>query len=222
MKIGVFDSGVGGLSVARAVEKALPQHQVIFVNDTQHVPYGNRSKEELYSLVQPILNKLSVECEVIVLACNTVSTLLAEDLQRDLPVPLIPVEPMLEAAAAETKSGIICVCATPATLASSRYLELRQKYASGISVIEPDCSGWAKMIETDRIDHHIIREQISDACAQSADVIVLACTHYHWIEQEIKLLARGRATVIQPEADVVRRLKALLIKKPLKAQQLAG
>lgn len=210
MRIGVFDSGVGGLSVAQAIQKALPSSAVTFVNDTQHMPYGTKTPQQLYALVLPILNRLSNNVDVIVVACNTVSTTLIEQLRTALPVPLVAMEPMLKPAAEQTKSRTIAVCATPTTLASPRYAWLKQHYAAGVTVLEPDCSDWSAMIEANHVDKQKIAERINNVCEQGADVIVLGCTHYHWIEDEIKQLAAGRATVLQPEAAVIRQVKTVL------------
>jgi glutamate racemase len=210
MKIGVFDSGVGGESVANAIQKALPEHQVIYVNDRENVPYGNKTPGQLLALVTPILNMLSKECDVIVIACNTVSTTLIEELRKQIATPLIAMEPMVKPAAEQTKSKVIAVCATPTTLASQRYNWLKQQYAAGITVVEPDCSDWSSMIENQQIDRQKISSRIEDAIAKGADVIVLGCTHYHWIEDLIIEIANGRAVVLQPEEPVISQLKRVL------------
>lgn len=211
MKIGVFDSGIGGLSVAHAVEKALPEHEVLFMNDAAHLPYGSKPPAEILGYVLPILQTLVAEgCQVIVVACNTVSTTLIEDLRARLVVPLIATEPMVKPAAEATKTGVIAVCATPTTLASKRYEWLKNTYAQQIKVIEPDCSDWSSMIEQHRVDEQKVRSRIEEALAQNADVIVLGCTHYHWIEKDIKAMAAGKATIIQPEAAIVRQLKRVM------------
>jgi glutamate racemase len=211
MKIGVFDSGVGGLSVANAIQKALPDDEVTYVNDEAHVPYGNKTSAELLELVVPILQNLSDRgCSAIVIACNTVTTTLIQDLRARITIPLVGMEPMVKPAALATKSGVIAVCATPATLASERYQWLKNTYAASVTVLEPDCSDWASMIEQKHIDEQKIRSRIEDVLASGADQIVLGCTHYHWIEREIKAMATNRAEVIQPEQPVIRQLKCVL------------
>lgn len=212
MKIGVFDSGVGGLSVAKAIEKAMPQHRVIFVNDHQHVPYGTKSPTEIMGYVVPILEGLVQQgCSVIVIACNTVSTNLIEKLRQIINAPLIAMEPMVKPAAEQTKSGVIAVCATPTTLASSRYAWLKETYAKGVKVVEPDCGDWTRMIEDNKVDHQKIKERIDAACEAGADIIVLGCTHYHWIEKEIQQIADAyNAKVIQPEQPVIKQLQRVL------------
>lgn len=208
--IGVFDSGIGGRSVANAIEAALPNDTVIFVNDTQNVPYGTKPPEQLLKLVTPILSKLSESCDAIVVACNTVSTTLIGQLREIISVPLVAMEPMIKPAAELTKSGVITVCATPTTLASKRYQWLKDEYADGYKVIEPDCSDWSYMIETNTLDKQKIESAINHACEAGTDVIVLGCTHYHWIEDIITITAADRATVLQPEQPVIEQLKRVL------------
>jgi glutamate racemase len=119
-------------------------------------------------------------------------------------------EPMVKSAAEMTKSGTIAVCATPATLASARYAWLKREYAPDVKVLEPNCGDWAEMIERGQVNQQKIDRRITEALDSGADVIVLGCTHYHWIEDEIKALAAGRAEVIQPEPAVIERLKTVI------------
>jgi glutamate racemase len=210
-KIGVFDSGMGGLSVANAIEKALPDNKVVFRNDSEHVPYGNRTPEEILKLVTPIFNELIDDgCDVIVVACNTVTTTSISTLRTSFDIPLVGIEPMVKPAAEETKSKVIAVCATPTTLKSKRYRELKETYAKGVTVLEPNCEDWAYMIEHNEIDDEKISSRIGEILDRKADVIVLACTHYHWIEDKIVKMAKGRAEVIQPEEAIIRQLKRVL------------
>lgn len=211
IKIGVFDSGVGALPVIAAIKNALPDVEVVYKDDKKHVPYGTRSIDEIYSFVKPILQEFIDEgCTAIVIACNTVTTNLISRLRQELPVPLVGMEPMVKPAAMHSRTGVIAVCATPRTLTSQRYQWLKQQFAQGVKVIEPDCSGWATMIESRQIDRDKIAKTIEEACSAGADQIVLGCTHYHWIEQMIKEIAAGRAEVIQPEEPVIAQLKKVL------------
>jgi glutamate racemase len=215
MKIGVFDSGVGGLSIARAIHEALPEHEVVLMEDRQHVPYGTREPEEILSFVVPIFRQLiSDGCQVIVVACNTVSTTLIKQLRDLFDVPLIAMEPMVKPAAEQTKTNVIAVCATPATLKSDRYHWLKNEYAKNITVLEPDCSDWAAMIEHNQVDDQKINERITEVLDQNADMIVLGCTHYHWIEEKINGMVKGKAQVIQPEQPVIRQLKKVIEQLP--------
>lgn len=211
MKIGVFDSGVGGLSVVKAIHKELPGLEIILKEDKQHVPYGTRSIEQIYGFIQPLFQQFINEgCRVIVVACNTVTTNLIERLRQEFDVPMVGMEPMVKPAAKATISGVIAVCATPRTLQSQRYAWLKQNYTAKLKVLEPDCSDWALMIENNSIEREKVAETINKLIAQNADQIVLGCTHYHWIEQLIKHIAAGRAEVIQPEVATIAQLKRVL------------
>lgn len=211
MKIGVFDSGIGGLSVVNAIKKELPELDIVFKNDKEHLPYGSKTTDQLLSLSRPVLESLVDDgCEVIVIACNSVSTNIIDDLREVIDVPLIAMEPMVKPAAELTKTNTIAVCATPATLASNRYRFLKEEYAKGVKVLEPNCSNWSSMIENNEIDYDNIKDLTNRVCEEGADVIVLGCTHYHWIEEEIAQIAQGRAVIIQPEKPVIEQLKRVL------------
>ncbi len=215
IKVGVFDSGVGGAGVAQAIQEAMPELEVLYADDHEHIPYGNREPEEIKGFVVPILEALLNEgCKAIVIACNTVTTTLITELREIISVPLIGTEPMVKPAAEATKTGVIAVCATPTTLASKRYATLKHDYAQAITVLEPDCSNWSRMIEDNEIDHAQIAETIRSVCDNGADTIVLGCTHYHWIEEEIKAIAgEYQATVIQPEPALIRQLRRVLARQ---------
>jgi len=211
VKIGVFDSGVGGLSVVNAIKKALPELDVVYKEDKAHVPYGVRSVEEIHGFVRPIFQQfIDEDCQAVVIACNTVTTNLIEGLRNEYPIPMVGMEPAVKQAAETTKTQTIGVCATPRTLSSKRYQWLKAQYAVGIKVLEPDCSDWALMIENNRVERDKVAKTIEAIIDQNADVIVLGCTHYHWIEGLIKNVSAGRAEVIQPEQPVIRQLKTVL------------
>lgn len=210
-KIGVFDSGIGGKSVADAIKKAFPDFEILFVNDPDNLPYGTKTPDQMEELVRPKIDYLvSHGCELIVIACNTVTTNIIERLRAQYQVVFIGIEPMVKVASKITKSGVFTVCATGATLKSSRYKWLKSEYAKNIKVIEPDCSDWTRMIEDNLVDEAKIKNIIDDSCDRGSDVIVLGCTHYHWIEELITSISGGRATVIQPEESIIRRIRELI------------
>jgi glutamate racemase len=212
MKLGVFDSGIGGEAVAAALRVTYPDAEITTVNDKAHVPYGGKTPGEVLSLTETALQPLlSGGYDVIILACNTATALAIETLRERYPKQkFIGIEPMIKSAAALTKTGTIAVCATPATLNSARYHRLLKKYGSDLNVIEPDCSTWAYMIENNQVNHHIIEQIVTSACDQGADVVVLGCTHYHWIKDDILVLTKGRAHVIEPSEAIGRRVQQLL------------
>lgn len=211
MKIGVFDSGIGGLSVANAIKNAQPEHEIIFRNDAEHLPYGTKTTEEIFNFCLPVLRTLQDEgCVCIVVACNTVSTNLIEPLRKALSIPLIATEPMIKPAAEGTKSRKIIVCATPRTLASKRYADLKATYAQNIEVFEPDCSDWTSLIEDEAMSEDRIKQAIESGLRAGADQIVLGCTHYHWIEEDIREIAGDKAAILQPESAILHQLATVL------------
>lgn len=198
--------------MAQTIQQALPNTQVLYADDHENIPYGSRPPKEVKAFVLPILEALQAEgCQAIVIACNTVTTTLITELRKIIKVPLVGMEPMIKPASAQTKTKKIAVCATPATLASERYRWLKNEFAAGIKVFEPDCSDWSYMIQNKQTDHQKIDSRIREVCRQGADVIVLGCTHYHWIEEDIQKIAdEFSAKVIQPEQAIVSRLKTVL------------
>jgi glutamate racemase len=214
MKLGVFDSGIGGEAVAAALQITFPAAEIIVVNDRTHVPYGDKSTDEVISLtdaaIQPLL---SAKCDVVILACNTATAAAIETLRDRYPTQkFIGIEPMIKTAARITKSGAIAVCATPATLQSDRYHQLVEKFGEKLNITQPDCRNWAYMIENNQINHTEIQRVITAACDQGADVIVLGCTHYHWIKEFITEVVAGRATILEPSEAIGRRVATLLAK----------
>lgn len=214
MKLGVFDSGIGGEAVADALQNTFPEAQVDTVNDKKNVPYGSKSADEVRTLTEAALQPfLRGDYDVIVLACNTATALAVEYLRGKYPQQkFIGIEPMIKPAAEATKTNVIAVCATPATLSSKRYRNLIAAYGSHLILIEPDCSEWAYLIENNQLNRSHIEHVIEDACGRGADVIVLGCTHYHWIKDLVIELAAGRATVLEPSEAIGRRVAHLLSK----------
>ena len=210
MKLGVFDSGIGGEAVARSLALHFPEATITTVNDRAHVPYGDRSAEDIQQLtntaIQPLLGS-----DIIVIACNTATAAAIDWLRKTYPTQLfIGLEPMVKTASAHTKTGTVAVCATPATLASERYHSLKKAYATNITILEPNRSSWARMIEDNNMNEREITTQISQLLEKNADVIVLGCTHYHWIKEDIMNATHGKAEVIDPSDAIANRVRQLL------------
>lgn len=213
MKLGIFDSGIGGEAVAAALRITFPDAVIHTVNDRKNVPYGNRPTNEVIRLTDAAIQPLLYDgCDVIILACNTATALAITTLRHRYPTQkFIGIEPMIKTASSLTKTKTIAVCATPATLGSQRYHELIKKFGHDLKIIEPDCSTWAYMIENNQINHKIIEDTINTLCAEKADVIVLGCTHYHWIKDLITVIAKSRAIVIEPSEAIGRRVQQLTL-----------
>lgn len=212
MKIGVFDSGVGGEAVAVELRRLLPNSEVIAVNDHNNVPYGGRPRAEIMKLtkaaVQPLVD---LKCDSIVIACNTATTNAIQLLRHDFPtIPFIGLEPMVKPAAQLTATKHIAVLATPATLKSPRYAELKRAYGTGCTFYEPDCSNWAAHIEAGEQDAIALEATLQPLLKNNIDVIVLGCTHYHWIKDAIQSYVGKEVIVLEPSDAIKNRLEHIL------------
>lgn len=221
MKLGVFDSGRGGEAVSASLRLTFPEAEIITVNDHKNVPYGSKTTEQIaYLTNQAIQPLLKIGCDIIIIACNTATAAAIRQLRQLYPFQsFIGFEPMIKPAAALTKTGVIAVCATPSTLASDSYRSLVERFGNGVNIIEPDCSQWAPMIENNNLDESLIEKTIEYCCSQKADVIVLACTHYHWIKDLINSVAGSRAIALEPTNAIARRINQIMntVAKPLNA-----
>jgi len=211
MRIGVFDSGIGGEAVAASLALSIPDAIITTVNDKAHVPYGNRDQQDIINLTNLALQPLLGNQDIIVIACNSATAAAIEWLRATYPDQIfVGLEPMVKPAVEQSRTGIIAVCATPATLASQRYTTLKKKYLDDTICLEPNCRNWASMIESSTIDRSIIEIEIDDVLQSGADVIVLACTHYHWIRSLIEEIVKGRATVLDPSEAIANRIISLM------------
>lgn len=211
MKIGLFDSGVGGRSFIAPLMERFPGAEIVYKEDVKHIPYGTKSPQQLLELTVPYFKEFEAEkCDVIVVACNTVTTNIIHELRSEVSIPLVGVEPMIKPAALLSKTGVVAVCATPGTLKSDRYAFLKNKYAPATRIIEPDCSNWASLIENNQENELQLQSMIEELRQQSVDVVVLGCTHYHWIEEELQHLAGPGMMVIQPIEPVLDQVERVL------------
>lgn len=211
MKIGVFDSGRGGEYVARELQKLFPRSEVRYMGDPQNVPYGSKTPEQIRALTEAAIQPLiRMQCDAIVIACNTATTNAIACLRQRYPTQFfVGIEPMLKPAAALSRSGAIAVCATPATLASGSYRSLKNRYAANVRVVEPDCSSWAALIESGEIDRVPVARTVERLRAQYVDVIVLGCTHYQYLKDTFALLAPD-IKILEPTDAIARRVRAQL------------
>lgn len=212
MKIGVFDSGIGGQAVAEELKRLLPEATVISINDHANVPYGTKPRAEIMKLTKAAVTPLvNAECDAIVIACNTATTNAIQLLRHDFPdQKFVGLEPMVKPAASLTKTKTIAVLATPATLQSPNYLQLKEAWAKDITILEPDCSSWAGLIEAGNADQIDLEATITPLLTQQVDVIVLGCTHYHWIAADIERIAGPNVQVLEPSDAIKNRIVAII------------
>ncbi len=213
--IGVFDSGLGGLSVLAAIAHALPRADLVYLADSAHVPYGDKPDSFITGRVLAIGRHLAESgCNLLVVACNTATTTAIQTLRDHLPnVPVVGVEPGIKPAAQSSPARHIAVLATEATARSQRLKQLVEHHADGTQVDIVPCPGWATHIETLQPETAEFRAEITDKIetllAAGADRIVLGCTHYAFLKPLITPLLNGRAELVDVSAAIARQVVRL-------------
>jgi glutamate racemase len=221
--IGIFDSGLGGLSVWRQVVRQLPAESTLYFADRAHVPYGSRHSREIRFYSETICAALvEAGCKAIVVACNTASAVALQHLRERFPRPLIlGLEPAVKPAVALTRSGVVGVMATPATFQGQLYRATVGRHASQVRVVEQVCLGLADLVEAGMAERPeteaLLRGFLAPMLAAGADTIVLGCTHYPFVIDAIRRLAGPEVTVIDPAPAVARHLATLLQRHGLEA-----
>ncbi len=214
--IAVFDSGVGGLSVLRAIHDRLPAADLLYLADQAHVPYGPRPLEEVRAFAAEISRVFMVRgARLIVVACNTASAAALHELRRMHPgFPFVGMEPAVKPAAALTRTGVIGVLATPATFHGQLYASVVERFGTGRTILQDACPGLVSAIEGGDLDgpetRRILEAALRPMLAAGADVIVLGCTHYPFVIPLIRELVGPAVTVIDPAPAVARRVAAVL------------
>lgn len=222
--VGVFDSGVGGLSVLRAVRSQLPAQPVIYFADQVHVPYGPRSLEEVRAFSTEITRfLLGLGARAIVVACNTASAAALHYLRERFPdIPFVGMEPAVKPAAEGTLTGRVGVLATPATFQGELYASLVERFANGVELYQDTCPGLVAEIEAGRFEGPEIRRILESALrpmlAEGVDSIVLGCTHYPFAIPLIEEIVGPRVRVIDPAPAVARQLGRVLAGRGLLAE----
>ena len=221
--VGIFDSGVGGLTILRAIREVLPHEDLLYVADSAYLPYGEKAAEFIRGRAMAITEFMVEQgVKAVVVACNTATATSLGALRERFALPFIGVEPAVKPAAIATSSGVIGVLATPATLASERFRELVGRFASAVRVLQQPCTGLAEHIERGNIDDEttetLLRAFVEPLLAAGADTIVLGCTHYPFVAHIVQRIAGPHATVIENGTAVARELARQLtardIRKP--------
>ncbi|MBI5900190.1 MAG: glutamate racemase [Rhodocyclales bacterium] len=218
--IGVFDSGLGGLSVLAALVEALPRSDFRYYADTAHVPYGNKSEGEIQRRVLAIGNELAGKgCHLLVVACNTATAAAIEALRAAHPgIPVVGVEPGIKPAAQETRSGRIAVLATESTARSARLHKLIRDHAADVDVHVEPCPGWATHVEMLQLDDPALasdaRTRLEPLLERGVDRIVLGCTHYSFLAPVLREAIQGRAELVDVADAVARQARRLAARMP--------
>jgi glutamate racemase len=213
--IGLFDSGVGGLSVWREIVRQLPNESTLYLADSAHVPYGNRSCREVLAFSEAIVQCLIDQgCKAIVVACNTASAVALHALRRSHPgVPILGLEPAVKPAISLSQTKVVGVMATPATFQGHLYRATVGRYATDVRVVEQVCLGLADCVESGASEadlEWLLRGFLAPMLAANADTIVLGCTHYPFVIETIRRLAGPERRVIDPAPAVAAHLARVL------------
>lgn len=214
--VGVFDSGVGGLSVLRAMRGQMPAENVIYFGDQGHVPYGPRPMEQIRGFSEGITRFLLAQgAKLIVVACNTASAAALQYLRKTFPdVPFVGMEPAVKPAAEHTHSRKVGVLATPATFQGVLYASVVERFANGVELLQSTCPGLVQQIEQGNLDGRETRQILEDALLpmleKGIDTVVLGCTHYPFVIPLIQRIVGETVRVIDPAPAVARQAGRLL------------
>ena len=213
--VGVFDSGVGGLSVAREIRRALPSEPLLYVADNAYVPYGDRTDEEVRARTLAIGEWLQGQgAKVFVVACNTASGASLEALRERLTIPVIGMEPALKPAVRLTRNGRVGVMATSGTLRSARFQRLVDNYADGVQVVRDPCPGLADLVEDGMLGGPELTERMEAYVAPlreaGVDTVVLGCTHYVFVRDAIQQALGPEVRLLDSGEAIARRTRQIL------------
>jgi glutamate racemase len=220
--IGVYDSGVGGLSVLREIRRELPDEALIYVADSGNAPYGDRPPAFIHARATAITEFLVGQgVKAVVVACNTVTGVAVEALRRRFTLPIVAIEPAVKPASAGTKTGVVGVLATSVTLSSANLLRLVGQYRPPGGVAMQACPGLVEQVEKGDLDgtdtRALVERYVRPLLAAGADTIVLGCTHYTFLAPLVKAVAGPSVAVIDPAPAVARELRRRLTKSDLLA-----
>ncbi len=210
--VGVFDSGVGGLSVLREIRRELPHETLLYVADSANAPYGDKSAEFVVERSQTITNFLISEgATALVVACNTATAVVVDALRATHTLPIVGVEPGVKPAVAHTRSGVVGVLTTSRTAVSPRFHELLARHSGSTRVVVQPCRGWVELVErgvlTGDEAEQRVREYVVPLLADGADVLVLGCTHYSFLTATIRAVVGQGIVLVDPAPAVARHLR---------------
>ena len=219
--IGIFDSGVGGLSVLRAVRELIPNEDLLYLADQAHVPYGSRTLAEVRRFSEGITRYLLEQnAKLVVVACNTASAAALHHLRAVFPqIPFVGMEPAVKPAAETTRSGVVGVLATPATFQGELYASVIERFAVGVRVMQGICPGLVMEIDQENLDtpevYSILEKALKPMLVDGIDTVVLGCTHFPFVIPVIETIVGPGVRVIDPSPAIARQVQRLLEAKGL-------
>lgn len=213
--IGIFDSGVGGLTIYQEIHKLLPNENIIYLADSKHAPYGEKTKQEIIDIsVKNTEFLLSRKCKLIVVACNTASTNAVKYLREHYEVPFIRVQPAIKPAALNSKTKIVGILATKGTLESELLFETSQKFAQGVKVIRQIGEGLVTLIENGQMHSDqmslLLEKYLNPMIDKNIDHLVLGCTHYPFLSDQIQEIVGEKVTILDSGEAIARQTRVIL------------
>ena len=214
--IGIFDSGVGGISVLRAIRQQMPEESVVYLGDQGHIPYGPRPMQQIRMFSETITRFLLEQgAKIIVIACNTASAAALKYLREKFPgVQFVGMEPAVKPAAEHTHTGKVGVLATPATFQGALYASIVERFANGVQLFQNTCPGLVQEIEQGNLDgeatYRILEDALRPMLEKNIDTVVLGCTHYPFVIPLIEEIVGENVRVIDPAPAVARQIERLL------------
>ncbi|MDR0660523.1 MAG: glutamate racemase [Prevotellaceae bacterium] len=213
--IGIFDSGVGGLSVWRELVKLLPNEAILYVADSANCPYGNKNQDEIIILSDRIVSFLIEQgCKLIVLACNTATAGAIDYLRGKYEVPFVGMEPAVKPAALNSKTGVVGILATAGTFKGRLFNETKERFASDVKVIEQVGEGLVDAVEHGMVDSsettQLLKSYLQPMLDANVDHLALGCTHYPFLIPQIEKITQNRIIIMDPAPAVAKHTKHLL------------
>lgn len=216
--IGIFDSGVGGITIWKEITTLLPDESTIYLADSKNAPYGDKPKEKILQLsIKNTELLLKKGCKIIVVACNTATTNAISYLRSAYDVPFIGIEPAIKPAALQTKTNAVGILATKGTLSSELFNQTSGKFATNIKVIEQIGEGLVPLIEQGKVDsiemNSLLLRYLEPMLTENIDYLVLGCSHYPFLIPKIRKIVGSKVTIIDSGLAVAKQTKAILKEK---------
>lgn len=218
--IGVFDSGVGGLSLLRELRSLLPNEDFIYISDNAFAPYGALSPDDIRKRSQALTHWLCEQsCKIIIVACNTATTNAIESLRKTHPIPFVGIEPAIKPAALQTKTGVVGVLATKGTLSSGLFHQTSTSYGQGVRILEKEGTHLVEMIESGKLHskeiEQLLQSYIQPMIEQGADHLVLGCTHYPFLTPILTRILPQHIKIVDCNGAVAKQVERVLNKREL-------
>jgi len=220
--IGIFDSGVGGLSITKCIAQQLPNEQLIYIADTKFSPYGDKTTILIQQRVNYLAKKLiSLNCKAVVIACNTATVAAIDQLRKQVTIPIIGVEPAIKPAAQLSKTKKIGILTTASTAKNERFISLIEQYKQDAQIFIKPCPGLVELVEqnlsSSKKCKNLLIKYLTQLLAEKIDTLVLGCTHYPFLIGEIKKIVGGKVQIMETALPVTQQLKRQLDKYDLVA-----